>query len=186
MGDAELEREMAGQLQRGEPEGIESLYDRYGRLAYSLAFRILNDIPAAEEVVQEAFVALWRNAPAFDASKGTLRSWLVSIVRNRAIDRLRGLRKRAHVGPLEDAEGRAGVPDAWESVSMELERKQVREALAALPAEQRRTLELAYYGGFTQAEIAAQMEVPLGTVKGRMRIGLEKVRTFLQARGVEA
>ena len=176
---------MAAQLQRGEAEGIESLYDRYGRLAYSLAYRVLNDASASEEVVQEAFVALWRNASSFDASRGTLRSWLLAIVRNRSIDRLRGGRSRPTVAPLEDAERWAEVPDAWETVSMELERRQVREALAALPVEQRRTLELAYFGGLTQMEIAKQMEVPLGTVKGRMRIGLEKLRSFLQGRGLE-
>jgi len=184
-GAAESERELAAQLQRGDVGGVESLYDRYGRLAYSLAYRMLNDAAASEEVVQEAFLALWRNVSSFDATRGTLRAWLLTIVRNRAIDRLRGSRGQQPIASIEQLNRSTEVPDAWETVSLELERKQVREALAALPAEQRRTLELAYFGGLTQVEIARQMEVPLGTVKGRMRIGLEKVRSFLVARGVE-
>jgi RNA polymerase sigma-70 factor, ECF subfamily len=183
---AESEHELAARLRRGEAAGIESLYDRYGRLAYSLAYRMLNDAAAAEEIVQEAFLALWRNASSFDAARGTLRAWLLAIVRNRAIDRLRGGRGLQAMASIEQLDRSTEVPDAWETVSLELERKQVREAVAALPAEQRRTLELAYFGGLTHVEIAKQMEVPLGTVKGRLRIGLEKVRSFLIARGVEA
>src|SRR5919108_5701594 len=182
-GAADSEREMVAQLQRGEAAAIASIYDRYGRLAYSLAQRILNDAAASEDVVQDAFLALWRNAVAFDASRGSLRGWLLSIVHNRAIDRIRGTGQPGRLAPLEAA-GRAGeVPDAWESVSVELERKQIREALSSLPVEQRRTVELAYYGGLTHVEIARQMAVPLGTVKSRMRLGLEKLRSFLQARG---
>jgi RNA polymerase sigma-70 factor (ECF subfamily) len=183
---AESEHELAARLQRGDAASIESLYDRYGRLAYSLAYRVLNDAASAEEIVQEAFLALWRNASSFDASRGTLRAWLLAIVRNRAIDRIRGNRGQQSTASIEHMGRMAEVPDAWETVSIELERKQVREAVAALPDEQRRTLELAYFGGLTHNEIARQMDVPLGTVKGRMRIGLEKVRSFLLARGVEA
>ncbi len=177
--------EMAAQLQRGDVAAVESLYDCYGGLAYGLAFRILNDTSAAEDVVQDAFVAVWRHGGKFDASRGSLRNWLLSIVRNRAIDRLR---RRARVRgevELETAERMVEVPDLWQTVSLELERKQVQEAFARLPEAQRRTIELSYFGGYTHVEIARQMNVPLGTVKGRMRIGLEKMRAFLQARGVE-
>src|SRR5712692_6788958 len=118
--------QVAAQLKRGESAAIESLYDRYGRLAYGLAFRILDDRSAAEDVVQDAFVSVWRNAAGFDAGRGGLRNWLLSIVRNRAIDRLRGsARTRTELGRLE--------------------RKQIKEGFAALPEAQRRTLELAYF-----------------------------------------
>lgn len=175
---------MAAQLKRGESTAIESLYDRYGRLAYGLAFRILNERGAAEDVVQEAFVSVWRHATGFDASRGSLRNWLLSIVRNRAIDRLRGSARIRTEIELADEDPRAEVPDAWEAVALHLERKQIQESFNELPEPQRRTLELAYFGGYTHLEIAGRMQVPLGTVKSRMRIGLEKMRTFLTARGV--
>ena len=181
---ADPDSQVVARLKRGESAAIESLYDRYGRLAYGLAFRILDDRSAAEDVVQEAFVSVWRNAAGFDASRGGLRSWLLSIVRNRAIDRLRGSARIRTEVDLETAEPVAGVADVWQSVSLHLERKQIREGFAELPDAQRRTLELAYFGGYTHVEIANQMQVPLGTVKGRMRIGLEKMRSFLEGRGV--
>src|SRR5437899_5443399 len=176
--------QMAAQLKRGETSAIESLYDRYGRLAYGLAFRIVNERGAAEDVVQDAFVSVWRNAAGFDTSRGSLRNWLLSIVRNRAIDRLRGNVRIHREVQLESAGRAAEVPDAWQAVAVDLERKQIREGFAELPDAQRRTLELAYFGGYTHVEIASRMQVPLGTVKGRMRIGLEKMRSFLVARGV--
>ena len=178
--------QMAAQLKRGETSAIESLYDRYGRLAYGLAFRIVNERGAAEDVVQDAFVSVWRNAAGFDAGRGSLRNWLLSIVRNRAIDRLReSSRVRTEID-LADAAPQAEVPDVWEAVALDLERKQIQEGFLELPDPQRRTLELAYFGGYTHVEIASRMRVPLGTVKSRMRIGLEKMRTFLTARGVMA
>ena len=182
----DLDGQMAAQLQRGDTAAIEALYDRYGRLALGLAYRILNDRGAAEDAVQEAFVAVWRNAAGFDASRGGLRNWLLSIVRNRAIDRLRGNAKARAEVQLDSTERAGGVPDPWAAVALDLERKQIREAFDELPDAQRRTLGLAYYAGLTHFEIAQQMQVPLGTVKGRMRIGLEKMRAFLRARGVTA
>jgi RNA polymerase sigma-70 factor, ECF subfamily len=176
---------MAALLRSGEAAAIEWLYDRYGRLAFGLAVRILNDGSAAEDVVQEAFLAIWRNARLFDVERGSLRTWLLSIVRNRAIDHLRGRHNAAHDQLETMPASRANVTDAWEAVSLELERKQVREALASLPEVQRQSLELAYFEGLSHSEIASRMEVPLGTVKGRMRLGLEKVRSFLEARGLE-
>ena len=176
---------MAAQLQAGELRGIESLYDQYGRLAYGLACRILNDRAAAEDVVQEAFLAVWKNAGQFDNRRGSVRSWLFSIVHNRAIDRIRGTAHSHNDVPLENVEPVIQLNDAWEAVSVELERKQVQDGMRSLPEAQRETLELAYFKGLTHVEIAQQMGVPLGTVKGRMRIGLEKLRSFLQARGVE-
>src|SRR5213594_259425 len=172
--------QMAAQLKRGESTAIESLYDRYGRLAFGLAFRILNERGAAEDVVQDAFVSVWRNAAGFDARRGSLRNWLLSI------DRLRGSARVRSEIDLADAGQRAEVPDVWEAVALDLERKQIQEGFRELPDPQRQTLELAYFGGYTHVEIASRTQVPLGTVKSRMRIGLEKMRTFLTARGVMA
>ncbi len=175
---------MAAQLKRGDATGVESLYDRYGRLAYGLALRILNDRQAAEDVVQDAFVGVWRNAGSFDRSRGSLRNWLLSVVHHRAIDRLRGTAKTRQELQLETVGRTADVPDPWEAVALDLERKQILEAFQQLPEAQRLTLELAYFRGYTHAEIARHLNLPLGTVKGRLRMGLEKMRSFLQARGV--
>jgi len=178
--------QMAAQLQRGEPSGVEGLYDKYGRLAYGLAYRVLSDRTAAEDVVQEAFLGLWRNSGSFDASRGNVRGWLLSIVHNRAIDRLRGTTRLRKETQIETVEQRLEAPDAWEAVSIHLQQNQIREGFARLPEAQRQTLELAYFGGYTHLEIAGRMGVPLGTVKGRMRMGLEKMRSFLQGSGVTA
>lgn len=184
--DADEDAQTAAKLQRGDVAAIESLYDRYGRLAFGLAYRILNDRSAAEDAVQEAFVAVWHHAAGFDPSRGGLRNWLLSIVRNRAIDGLRGNAKARVEVQLDSTQSRVGAADPWAAVALDLERRQIREAFDELPEAQRRTLSLAYFAGLTQAEIAQLMQVPLGTVKGRMRIGLEKMRAFLQARGVTA
>lgn len=145
---------------------------------------MLNDRAAAEDVVQEAFVAIWRNASSFDQARGSLRVWLLSIVRNRAIDRLRGAAKLRPPSNPEAVRQESEGADTVETVVLDLARQQLREAFSCLPEAQRQTIELAYFGGLTHAEIARQMRVPLGTVKGRMRIGLEKLRSFLEARGL--
>jgi RNA polymerase sigma-70 factor, ECF subfamily len=186
VGPKDADGEIAAQLRRGDAAAMARLYDQYGRLAYSLALRIVNDRAAAEDVVQDAFLGVWRAAGSYDMSRGTLRNWLLSVVHNRAIDRVRGTARIRREAQFEAIERSAEVPDAWEAISLELERQQIREAFARLPDAQRRTLELAYFGGYTHVEIARQMDVPLGTVKGRMRIGLEKMRSYLQARGVTA
>lgn len=176
---------MAAQLQRGDAEGIESLYDRYGRLAFGLACRIINDTTGAEDVVQDAFLKAWRNARAYDPARGSLRSWLMTIVRNQAIDRLRGSAKRFAEASLDETEPQTAASDVFDTVSADSERKEVRDGFAALPEAQRRTLELAYFGGLSHVEIAVQMGVPLGTVKGRMRMGLEKLRSYLEEKGIQ-
>lgn len=164
-------------LQNGEIAGLESLYDRYSKVAFSLAYRILNDRTAAEDTVQEAFLGIWRNAQRFDPQRGTLRNWVLSIVHHRAISRLRGSARRSRRDiEISAVENELELPDAWEQVSMDLQRDAIRQALARLPPEQRQTIELAYFGGLTHVEIAERMGVPLGTVKGRLRIGLERLR----------
>jgi RNA polymerase sigma-70 factor (ECF subfamily) len=165
------------------PEGIEALYDRYGGLAHTVALRILGDRGAAEDVVQEAFLSVWRRGSTYQQGRGSLRSWICTIVRNRAIDRLRGDRHRTRLDtPMEGQSIEPAISDPWAAVALELSGEEVRTALADLPPEQRRTIELAYYGGYSQSEIATAMEVPLGTVKGRVRIALDKLRTSLADR----
>lgn len=169
------------------PQAIETLYDRYGRLAYTLAYRIVSDEGAAQDVVQEAFLAVWRRGSTYDPSRGSVRSWLCSIVRNRALDRLRGRSGRAREDLcLEAAHAQTSSSDTWEEVVAGLEREHVKTALGELPPEQRQTIELAYFKGYTQTEISAVMGVPLGTVKGRTRLALVKLREALADRGLES
>ncbi len=176
----QTDAEMIPLLAAGDTRAIEPLYDRYSRLAYGLAFRMLNDRMAAEDVVQEAFVALWRHANRFDPDRGQLRSWLLRIVRNRAIDRLRGNATHREIGNIDDAD--LSVDDtAWDHVAANADRTQVRALLHELPSNQRRAIELSYFGGLSQPEVAVTTGVPLGTVKSRQRLGLEKMRHALQA-----
>ena len=167
-------------LLEGHPEAVEILYDRYGALAYTLAHRILRDQQAAEDVVQDAFLSVWRNAATYSAARGSLRSWLCAIVRNRAIDRTRGRAGRSRLdGRLDVSAHGCEAVDVCDQVIGRLEGERVRVSLSSLPAPQRETLELAYFDGYTQSEIARRMNVPLGTVKGRTRAGLMRLRSLL-------
>lgn len=165
---------------------LATLYDRYGRMAYALAYRILGEPEAAEDVVHDGFISAWRGAASYRTERGNVRGWLLSIVHHRAVDVLR--RKTTfRPAPLEAAEHRAADDDTAEEATRNVEHASVRAALEALPQAQRRTIELAYFGGYTHVELAELMGVPLGTVKGRMRIGLQKLRRALelQHRGEE-
>jgi len=158
--------------------GLSGLYDRYGRLAYALAYRILGESEAAEDVVHDAYISAWRGAQTYRRERGNPRGWLLSIVHHRAVDVLR--RKTTfRPAPLEVAEQRAADEDTALMAERNVEQQTVREALQTLPEAQRRTIELAYFGGYTHVELAELMGVPLGTVKGRMRIGLQKMRRAL-------
>jgi RNA polymerase sigma-70 factor (ECF subfamily) len=157
---------------------LAALYDRYGRLGYALAYRILGEAEGAEDVVHDAFLLAWRGADSYQRDRGNPRGWLLSIVHHRAVDVLR--RKTAfRPAPLEAAESRPSDADTAGEAERNVERAGVRAALRGLPDVQRRTIELAYFGGYTQVELAQLMGVPLGTVKGRMRIGLQKLRRAL-------
>src|SRR2546428_2813792 len=154
--------EMAAQLKRGDATAIESLYDRYGRLAYGLALRILNDRNAAEDVVQDAFLGVWRNAGSFDGSRGSLRNWLLSVVHNRAIDRLRGTAKTPQEAQLETIERTAGMPGPRETVAPDLERKQILEAFQQLPEAQPLAPELAHFRRYPHTELSPHLHLPPG------------------------
>ena len=158
---------------------LATLYDRYGRIAYALAYRILGESEAAEDVVHDGFISAWRGAGSYRSERGNVRGWLLSIVHHRAVDVLR--RKTTfRPAPLEIAEQRPADDDTAEEAAKNVEHASVRAALEALPIAQRRTIELAYFGGYTHVELAQLMGVPLGTVKGRMRIGLQKLRRALE------
>ena len=184
--DVNGDLELAEALAAGQVDALAELYDRYGQLAYSVALRVLGDTGRAEDVVQDAFLKLWHSANRFDARRGSLRTWVITAVRNRSIDYLRG--RSAHERqereiPL-DAEARGEGSDPWREVAAAMERAVIREALACLPPEQRQAVELAYFAGYSHREIAEMIRVPLSTVKGRMRLALEKMHSYLQGRGV--
>jgi RNA polymerase sigma-70 factor, ECF subfamily len=164
---------------RKDPEAFEVLYDRHGGVAYSLAYRIVGDRAAAEEVTQEAFISVWRSGARFDAARGSVRSWLLSVVRNRAIDFLRSKAGKAPKLDFDDEsvlEQRPAVERTEEEALRRETAGEIRGALGKLPGEQSKVIELAYFGGFSHSEIAEILSLPMGTVKGRMRLGLEKIR----------
>jgi RNA polymerase sigma-70 factor, ECF subfamily len=162
-----------------DPDAFEVFYDRHGGVAYSLAYRIVGERGAAEDVTQEAFISIWRSGARYDAARGSVRSWMLGIVRNRAIDALRSKAGRAPKLDFDDDSILEHRP-AEELTDAEALRREtageLRGALGGLPGEQSKVIELAYFGGFSHSEIAAMLGVPLGTVKGRMRLGLEKIR----------
>ncbi|MGA8016463.1 MAG: sigma-70 family RNA polymerase sigma factor [Candidatus Dormiibacterota bacterium] len=167
-------------LANRDPKGIDRLYERYGGLAYAIGLRVLGDRTAAEDVVQESFLAIWRRSETFDPRRGGLRPWVCTIVHHRALDRLRGSRNvRRRDIPLDGAAPGDSPSDPWEGVSDGLVREAVRGALAQLPPEQRETIELAYFAGLSQSEISSRMNLPLGTVKGRARLAMRRLHQLL-------
>lgn len=171
---------LVDRVARGDSDALVTLYDEYGRLAFSLAYRILQDATAAEEVVQDAFERVWHNAARFDTNRGKVRTWLMSIVHHRSIDLVRSRQRRKET-PLDDAplDRQHSEPDVSVAVLQTLTGEEVRSAVRQLPEQQRQAIELAYFGGLTQHEIAEQTITPLGTVKSRMRLGLRHLHTML-------
>ena len=177
--EAELDRALVARCASGDADALGLLYDRYGRVVFGVLHGLLPSPDAAEEVVQDAFHAVWRRARDYDTAKGSVRTWLLAIARNAAIDWLRTRGKRSErERPLEDAGERAD-PFAAEFVERAVRSDRVRAALAALPAEQREVIVLAYYLGYTQDEIARRTKAPVGTVKGRARLAMLKLRDTL-------
>ncbi len=188
IGAAATDTEIGRALAAADVDALALVYDRYGALAYSVAVRILGDAKLAEDIVQEAFLKLWNSASTFDAGKGSLRAWLLTSVRNRAVDQLRGRgaheRREVDLESAESASASGQGADPWREVAAAMERDAVREALARLPVEQKQVVELAFYGGYTYREIAEISRVPLSTVKGRMRLALEKLHSYLEGKGL--
>lgn len=167
-------------LAAGELASLETIYDRYGATAYALALRITSDTSLAEDVVQEAFLGVWTNASAYSRHRASLRTWLLSIVHHRAIDMVRRRRPTSSIGPGDEPTQEAFVAaDVWPEVAGRLDRAAIRSALATLSEVQREALELAYFAGLTQQEIAQRTGAPLGTVKSRVRLGLLALRQAL-------
>lgn len=166
------------QVAAGEIGGLESIYDRYHSMAYALALRITTETGLAEDVVQDSFLGVWRNASRYVEEKGSVRGWLLAIVRHRAIDAMRRQRACVAIGEGADEVVPAALtlPDIWPEVAGRLDAEQVRRAMTALPPAQRDVIELAYFDGLTQREIAEHTHAPLGTVKSRMRLGLATLR----------
>jgi RNA polymerase sigma-70 factor (ECF subfamily) len=171
-------------LEDRDERALETLYDRHGDYVYSVCLRMVGDVQLAEDLSQEVFLRLWRRPDLFDVSRGRFLTWLLSVARNRAIDerRSRGRRFRFETPPSVNAEEMLELAPTDEDRDVAVvseERIVVRKALAALPPEQRLAIQLAYFGGYTQQEIAAGLHQPLGTVKTRIRLGLQKLRTLL-------
>jgi RNA polymerase sigma-70 factor (ECF subfamily) len=165
-------------VRKGDSAAFEVVYDRHSTAAFSLAYRMVGSRNAAEDVVQEAFLSLWRSGARYDRARGSVRTWVLGIVHNRAIDALR--RSMVHDRRRASDEGIEERFEARERTEVEAARndeaREVQAALRALPDEQCKVIELAYFGGFSHSEIAELLDTPIGTVKGRMRLGLEKMR----------
>ncbi|MBA3236130.1 MAG: RNA polymerase sigma factor [Chloroflexi bacterium] len=173
---------MLTRLGDGELDALEDLYDRYKAMAYSIAYRITNDTTLAEDVVQEAFLGAWRNAARYIEGRGSVKTWLLAIVHHRAIDAVRRRRPTFELPDLElPSPPTMTEPDVWAEVAAGLDAEVVQSALRELPDVQREAIELAYFEGLTQQEIAERTETPLGTVKSRMRLGLLAMRRALEA-----
>lgn len=178
--DRDVDARLAERIRAGEAAALGELYDRYASIALGAALRVVGDREEAEDVVQDAFVAVWRKIDRFDPGRGALRAWLMTVVRNRAIDRVRGRRPSLDVDEADERSLlRTGPNPTWDTALQNASASEVRDALASLPDEQRRAVELAYFEGYTYREVAELMGVPHGTASGRMRLALGKLRDAL-------
>jgi len=162
---------------RSDDDALAELYDRFGRVAYGMALRVLRDEKLAEDAVQEGFLAAWRNADRFVPERGKASTWLLTFVHRRAVDLVRREDRRRAEPLVEGAD--AAATDAAEDAWLRCERERVQAALRQLPDQQREALELAYYGGFSQSELAERLGQPVGTIKSRMFTGLARLRELL-------
>jgi RNA polymerase sigma-70 factor, ECF subfamily len=179
------DEELISFVGRGDAEALAVLYDRHSRAAYSLAYRMMGEKQAAEDIVQDAFLKLWRAATSYRAERASVRTWLLSIVHNRSIDQLRSTASRRRMQEKVEASAPTSQPsEAFAESWRNTQREQVREALCTLPEEQLKTLELAYFSGYTHLEIAELLGIPLGTVKGRMRLGMKKMKDYFGSRDI--
>jgi RNA polymerase sigma-70 factor (ECF subfamily) len=182
------DEELMLRVQEGDSIAFSVVYDRHRTVAYSLAYRMCGRRGTADDVVQEAFLSLWKASGRYDAKRGSVRTFVLGIVHNRAIDALR--RSTVHESRRASDEGIEERFEARDRTDAEVARRdeaaEVRSAIDELPADQQKVIELAYFGGFTHSEIAEMIDTPLGTVKGRMRLGLEKLRASLGEQAAEA
>jgi RNA polymerase sigma factor (sigma-70 family) len=171
------DEEVLAAIAGGDDQGLAELYDRYGRVAYGLAYRVLRDQALAEDAVQDAFLAIWRSADGYRRERAKPSTWILTLVHRRAVDLVRreDRRRAERLDETPEATG-ASVP---EEADLREKRTAVQAALRELPQDQRQALELAYYGGFTQSELAERLGVPLGTIKSRMFAGLSRLRELV-------
>jgi RNA polymerase sigma-70 factor (ECF subfamily) len=172
-------------VENGDSGAFAALYDRHSRAAFSLAYRMMGGRQAAEDLVQEVFLRVWRSTGSYKAERGSVRTWILSIVHHRGVDHLRSTASRRRTQDKVEASAESTQPseafsEAWRST----QREEIRQALGTLPPEQLKILELAYFSGYTHTEIAGLLDLPLGTVKGRMRLGLKKIRDYFDSRGM--
>jgi RNA polymerase sigma-70 factor, ECF subfamily len=171
-------------VEASDAEAFATLYDRHSRAAFSLAYRMMGERQAAEDLAQDAFLKVWRSAGSYRAERGSVRTWILSIAHNRGIDQLRSHASRRRTQDrIEASAPRSQPSEAFAETWRNSQRDQVREALNTLPSEQLKILELAYFSGYTHVEISEVLSLPLGTVKGRMRLGLKKIRDYFESRG---
>jgi RNA polymerase sigma-70 factor (ECF subfamily) len=180
--------DLLARISRGDREAFGEFYDAYSSLAFGLIRRILRDREAAEEVLQEVFWQIWRDAATFDPRRGGPEAWLVMRAKTRAIDRLRSVRRRdrTFVAPVDESVATRDDGPAENPAVVAEDRELVQTALAQLPEPQRRVIEMAFFEGLTQSEIAIRLREPLGTVKTRARLGLERLRSLLRGERMSA
>ena len=172
-------------MEGGDAEAFASLYDRHSRAGYSLAYRMMGEKQAAEDLTQDAFLKVWRSAGGYRSERGSVRTWILSIVHNRGIDQIRSIASRRRTQDrVEQSAPRSQPSEAFAEAWRNRQRDQIREALNTLPEEQLKILELAYFSGYTHVEISNLLDLPLGTVKGRMRLGLKKIREYFDRENV--
>jgi len=178
--DRQADARLAERIRSGDTTALGELYDRHSAAALATALRVVGDREEAEDVVHDAFVAVWRKIDRFDADRGSLRPWLMTVVRNRAIDRVRARRFNVDVDDADERSLlRTGPNPTWDDAVRRASAREVRAALAQLPDEQRRAIELAYFEGYTYREVADLTGVPAGTANGRLRLALAKLREAL-------
>jgi RNA polymerase sigma factor (sigma-70 family) len=176
------DEELLAAISTGDERALADLYDRFGRVAYGLALRIIRDPTLAQDAVQDAFLGAWRTAASFDPGRGNAQTWLLTLVHRRAVDVVRR-EERRRADLLADETPAAETASTDEEAQIREQRRAVQAALARLPADQREALELSYYGGLTQAELAERLGIPLGTVKSRVFAGLGRLRDLLGEAG---
>jgi RNA polymerase sigma-70 factor, ECF subfamily len=170
-------------VEAADAEAFATLYNRHSRAAFSLAYRMMGERQASEDLTQDAFLKVWRSASSYRAERGSVRTWILSIVHNRGIDQIRSQASRRRTqDKIEASAPRSQPSEAFAETLRNTQRDQVREALDTLPPEQLKILELAYFSGYTHVEISDLLRLPLGTVKGRMRLGLKKIRDYFESR----
>ena len=180
----DADREVLLRVANGQLDALQDLYDTYRTMAYSIALRITADASLAEDVVQDAFLGAWRNAARYVEGKGSVKTWLLSIVHHRAVDAVRRRRPTVELPEREESPPPSlTLPDIWQEVAGNLDRDEIAAAMATLSDVQREAIDLAYFGGLTQQEIAIRTATPLGTVKSRIRLGLLALRRALVGEG---